>query len=172
MSLKASELDIYFNHDRCWRIIRNIHKYLLTSVLPLPSSAWCWCLCGSRHHSSCLLSVWGPALQPPRNLHTHDAEGNEPSTDGLPSQCLRRGLPGTPTEERREAVIRGEAQWFRLIALIAEDYLGGHNFRVGTIDINPRVEAGFVVTLHNVPSICMVCSHSTVIRALKWKEKS
>lgn len=53
-------------------------------------------------------------------------------------------------------------------ALIKGHYLRWHNFSIGAIDFDPCIEAGFVVALHNVSSISILCPHPTVVLSLKW----
>lgn len=42
-------------------------------------------------------------------------------------------------------------------------YLSWHDFSIGSTDLNPSIQAGSVVRLHYVSSICLICSHSTII---------
>lgn len=51
---------------------------------------------------------------------------------------------------------------------IAGIHLRWHHFSIGAIDFDPCIETGLVVTLHNVPSISIVCPYSTVVWTLKW----
>lgn len=51
---------------------------------------------------------------------------------------------------------------------LTRTYLRWHYFSIGAIDVDPCVEAGLVVTLHDVPSVSIVCPHPAVVRALKW----
>lgn len=165
----------------------HFRKCLLTSVLRLPSSVSCWRSCGNQRRSSCPSLVWGPVLQQSQNLHTHDATGSVPPTDGRPSQCPHKDPPGTPTEVRRSAGKEKRGiktltktnnkcvvvpTWKHFLSTVhwysGDTNLRWHNFSIGAIDFDPCIEACLVVALHNVPSISILCPHPTVVRSLKW----
>ena len=49
-------------------------------------------------------------------------------------------------------------------------YLCGHDLRVGPREVDPGVERGPVVRLHDVPPVHAVGAHAAVVRTLRPRE--
>lgn len=116
-------------------------------------------------------------MKPPRRSpHTPGGGWSEPPRGDHPCWCLHKDQPGTPTKNWQNKCLSVSVLWVSLFywRILCHHrnatflnriwaYLCRHYFSIGATDHDPSIQTGSIVGFHNISTIGLVRSHSTII---------